>query len=62
MFGPLLLAFVGAITLWTLKILLRIIAQDRRLRNFTDVIGFALGKRAERFITLFFVAEVAAWV
>ncbi|BEI91363.1 uncharacterized protein CcaverHIS019_0401830 [Cutaneotrichosporon cavernicola] len=61
-FGPLILAFVGGVTLWTLKILLRIIAQDRRLRNFTDVIGFALGKRAEKFITVLFIAEVAAWV
>lgn len=60
--GPLMLAFVGGITLWTLKILLRIIAQDRRMRTFTDVIGYALGKRAEKFITVLFVAEVAAWV
>lgn len=57
-----MLCAVGAITLWTLKILLRIIAQDRRLRNFTDVIGFALGKKGEKFITVLFVAEVAAWV
>jgi vesicular inhibitory amino acid transporter len=41
---------------------LRIIEQDRRLRNFTDVIGFALGKRGEKIVTVLFLIEVCAWV
>lgn len=45
-----------------LKILLRIIEKDRRLRNFTDVIGYALGTRGEAIVTFLFVIEVCAWV
>lgn len=45
-----------------LKILLRIIEKDRRLRNFTDVITFALGRRGETFVTFLFVSEVIAYL
>lgn len=60
--GPLMLAIIALVTLWTLKILLRIIERDRRLRNFTDVVGFALGARGEQIATVLFVVEVAAWM
>lgn len=45
-----------------LKILLRIIERDRRMRNFTDVIGYALGKRGEQIVTVLFIIEICAWV
>ncbi|ORY27209.1 transmembrane amino acid transporter protein-domain-containing protein [Naematelia encephala] len=61
-FGPLFLIIIGAVTLYTLKILLRIIEQDRRLRSFTDVIGYGLGPRGEKWVTTLFIIEVCAWV
>lgn len=57
-----MLAVIAVLTLWTLKILLRIIERDRRMRNFTDVIGYALGARGEKVVTVLFVVEVAAWM
>lgn len=45
-----------------LKILLRIIERDRRMRNFTDVIGYALGSRGEKIVTVLFIIEICAWV
>jgi vesicular inhibitory amino acid transporter len=46
----------------SLKIMLRIIEKDRRLRSFTDVIAYGLGPSSEKYITALFVFEVCAWV
>ncbi|KAL7424020.1 hypothetical protein Q5752_001605 [Cryptotrichosporon argae] len=60
--GPTILLLNGALTLWTLKILLRIIEKDRRLRSFTDLMAYALGPRGElAAISLFFV-EIWLWL
>jgi vesicular inhibitory amino acid transporter len=42
--------------------LLRIIEKDRRLRNFTEVIGFGLGARGEAVVTALFLIEIGVWV
>ncbi|WOO84347.1 Vacuolar amino acid transporter 1 [Vanrija pseudolonga] len=60
--GPLFLLIICLVTLFTLKILIRIIEKDRRLRNFTDVIGYALGGRGEKIVGILFVIEIAAWI
>jgi hypothetical protein len=44
-----------------LKILIRIIERDRRLRSFTDVIGHGLGPRAQYWLTCFFIVEFLVW-
>jgi len=44
-----------------LKILIRIIERDRRLRSFTDVIGHGLGPRTQYWLTCFFIVEFLVW-
>lgn len=44
-----------------LKILLRIIEKDRRMRSFTDVIGYGLGPTGQKWVTVLFVFEVGIW-
>lgn len=41
--------------------MLRIIEKDRRLRSFTDVIGFGIGAAGEKWVTSFFVIECIVW-
>ncbi|WVW82950.1 hypothetical protein I302_104965 [Kwoniella bestiolae CBS 10118] len=60
--GPIFLCMVCAVTLWTLKILIRIIEKDRRMRNFADVARYGLGERAERWITGIFVGDCCIWL
>jgi vesicular inhibitory amino acid transporter len=60
--GPALLVLTGLFTLWTLKIILRIIEKDRRLRSFTDIIGYGLGEWGERVVTVLFFAEFGLWM
>lgn len=45
-----------------LKLLLRIIEKDRRMRSFTDVIGYAIGPIGERVVTVLFFCEFALWM
>ncbi|XAO22634.1 hypothetical protein I312_101407 [Cryptococcus bacillisporus CA1280] len=59
--GPLLLCLVCGITLWSLKILIRIIEKDRSMRNFADVARYGLGARAEKWITAMFIADCCIW-
>lgn len=59
--GPLLLCLVSGITLWTLKILIRIIEMDRSMRNFADVARYGLGARAEKWVTAMFIADCCIW-
>ncbi|WVQ98857.1 hypothetical protein IAU59_005988 [Kwoniella sp. CBS 9459] len=60
--GPLFLCIICGVTLWTLKILIRIIEKDRRLRNFADVAGYGLGPTAEKWITALFVGDCCVWL
>ncbi|WWD16037.1 hypothetical protein CI109_100462 [Kwoniella shandongensis] len=60
--GPLFLCIICAVTLYTLKILIRIIEKDRRMRNFADVARFGLGARAEKWITILFVGDCCIWL
>ncbi|OCF36492.1 solute carrier family 32 (vesicular inhibitory amino acid transporter) [Kwoniella heveanensis BCC8398] len=60
--GPLFLCIICGVTLWTLKILIRIIERDRRLRNFADVAGYGLGPTAEKWITALFVGDCCVWL
>ncbi|WWD10011.1 hypothetical protein V865_008144 [Kwoniella europaea PYCC6329] len=60
--GPIFLCIICAVTLWTLKILIRIIEKDRRMRNFADVARYGLGERAEKWITGLFVGDCCIWL
>ncbi|WWC69317.1 uncharacterized protein I206_103255 [Kwoniella pini CBS 10737] len=60
--GPIFLCVICAVTLWTLKILIRIIEKDRRMRNFADVARYGLGERAEKWITGLFVGDCCIWI
>jgi vesicular inhibitory amino acid transporter len=42
--------------------MIRIIEKDRRLRNFTQVIGFGLGPTGEKVVTALFLAEFSLWM
>jgi hypothetical protein len=44
-----------------LKILIRLIEKDRRLRSFTDVVGYGLGPGVQRWLTFLFVLEFCVW-
>jgi vesicular inhibitory amino acid transporter len=59
--GGIFLLVMAAATLWTLKILIRIIERDRRLRSFTDVVGHGLGPRVQYWLTCFFIVEFLVW-
>ena len=48
--------------MYRLKLILRIIEKDRRMRSFTDIIGFALGSTGERIVTCLFFMEFALWM
>ncbi|TYJ56624.1 hypothetical protein B9479_002716 [Cryptococcus floricola] len=61
-FGPLILCAVCAITLWTLKILVRIIEKDRSMRNFADVARYGLGPRSEKWIAALFISDCCIWM
>ncbi|WVO13964.1 hypothetical protein L204_101589 [Cryptococcus depauperatus] len=60
--GPLFLCVISAVTLWTLKILVRIIEKDRSLRNFADVARYGLGDRTERWVSALFISECCIWL
>ncbi|KAK8869698.1 hypothetical protein IAR55_000266 [Kwoniella newhampshirensis] len=60
--GPLFLCLICGVTLYTLKILIRIIGKDRRMRNFADVARYGLGARAEKWITALFVGDCCIWL
>ncbi|ODN98398.1 solute carrier family 32 (vesicular inhibitory amino acid transporter) [Cryptococcus wingfieldii CBS 7118] len=61
-FGPLILCAVCGITLWTLKILVRIIEKDRSMRNFADVARYGLGPRSEKWIAALFISDCCIWM
>lgn len=47
--------------MYRLKVLIRIIERDRRLRSFTDVVGHGLGPRVQYWLTCFFILEFLVW-
>ncbi|WRT67240.1 uncharacterized protein IL334_004207 [Kwoniella shivajii] len=60
--GPIFLCLICVLTLWTLKIFIRIIERDRRMRNFADVARYGLGATAEKWITGLFVGDCCIWL
>ncbi|WVR05141.1 hypothetical protein IAU60_002153 [Kwoniella sp. DSM 27419] len=60
--GPLFLCLICGVTLWTLKILIRVIEKDRSIRNFADIARFGLGATFEKWITALFVGDCFIWL
>lgn len=44
-----------------LSIIILIIEQDSRLRNYTDVMGYAFGPNFRKIIAAFLAVEVTCW-
>ncbi|ORX39981.1 transmembrane amino acid transporter protein-domain-containing protein [Kockovaella imperatae] len=61
-FGPVMLIGFGGITLYTLKLLLRVIEKDRRLRSYTDVIGYCLGSKGQAIVSVLFALDCMIWL
>ncbi|WVO18319.1 hypothetical protein L204_106034 [Cryptococcus depauperatus] len=60
-FGPLILIGISCLTLWTLKIFIRIIEKNPALRDFTEVLVYALGPGANRYIDPLFSFDCFIW-
>ena len=45
-----------------LKLIIQIIEKDRRLRSYTDVIGYGLGPVWHKIVSSLFIFEVIIWV
>ncbi|WVQ78385.1 hypothetical protein IAT38_000471 [Cryptococcus sp. DSM 104549] len=60
--GPILLMAISMITLWTLKIIIRVIQRDSSLRNFVDFATYGIGPKWQKWLKYVFIGDCCIWI